>query len=290
MEPGVLGRAELQRLTLDGVFQSDDNNILIGQNTIKLHIGDTAWLPAGFIGDRRILIDDDHPLNLRPGDIITVITKERIRLPLHLSGCMYPRGRLLPVGILIPTTHIDPGFAGYLRVILANVGTNIIKLPFSYEVARAEFSTLSSSVDTPYHGVNAELKALNPQSDDLIIEVLPNFHGGPTLPDLLNRLTHIEAFMRSAARRRRRSRLVGVVSTSALLAGATVALAVLLGRKFISEYSRDVVGQVLTAGIVGLLALVAAITRSRITIFIRKLLEVEEDLKLPEADQAKNRS
>ena len=85
-------------------------------------------------------------------------------------------------------------------------------------------------------------------------------------------------------------RLVGVVSTSALLAGATVALAVLLGRKFISEYSRDVVGQVLTAGIVGLLALVAAITRSRITIFIRKLLEVEEDLKLPEADQAKNRS
>ncbi len=189
---------------------------------------------------------------------------------------MFPRGRLLPIGVLIPTTHIDPGFTGYLRVILANIGMNVIQVPYGYEVARAEFSTLTANIDTPYHGVNAELKTLNPQADELIVRTMSSPQRELAVSDIHQRLLRLERRVHADARRRKRHRFFSIVSILALLASALVALTIFATWKAVSGSAKDIFAQVAAASIVSILAVVFAVTRSRLTALYRKAVSIEE--------------
>jgi deoxycytidine triphosphate deaminase len=60
---------------------------------------------------------------LRPGHSVVVSTYERINLPAHLGGIVFPPSRLSSSGILVANLgHIDPGFCGCLRFTIINMG------------------------------------------------------------------------------------------------------------------------------------------------------------------------
>src|SRR5687768_648667 len=85
-ESGVLSRVDLENLHKDGFLGNSSGPVLIGQDTVKLHVGNVAWrsLDRSMPKNR---VSDDAPIRLAPGDIVTVITQEWVNVPLDLTAC-----------------------------------------------------------------------------------------------------------------------------------------------------------------------------------------------------------
>jgi hypothetical protein len=83
---------------------------------------------------------------------------------------------LLPsIGLLALNTTIDPGFEGYLRVTVFNVGAARVRLPRGLPIAKVDLTRLSSPVARHY-GLREDPKVSLPRDDYL-------FAGEPLVKD-----------------------------------------------------------------------------------------------------------
>jgi dCTP deaminase len=90
----------------------------VGPASIDLHLGDEIRVMEG--GPAKIVLDDDAdfravttlraldgPYELKPGETIHAITRERIRLPPDVGGWLEGRSRYARLGLMI---HVTSGF------------------------------------------------------------------------------------------------------------------------------------------------------------------------------------
>lgn len=259
---GVLTREQLRQLADQGVIGNAAGPVVIEQDTLKLHVGKVAWIAA----DARTIrqrVDQDNPVRIAPGDTVTVITQEEVRVPLDLTGCIWPRGRLLPLGVLNTAVHIDPGFNGHLRVVMMNVGRKIVDLPYGYEIARLQLSTLARGISTPYSGVNSDLEHVNPQADDIVATAAWKSDSQAVLDALTARVQILEKYAQGEFSRRRHRRLAYVVVAALAILAAVSFLAVLVGRSLGGASVKDLVIQVLAGVLTGAVAITASLVQRR---------------------------
>jgi deoxycytidine triphosphate deaminase len=260
---GTLTRARLKQLADSGAIRNSDGPVLIGQDTLKLHVGRIAWVSRDTKTCRQ-QVDPVHPIRISPGDTITVVTQEEVRVPLGLTGCAYPRGRLLPLGVLSTAVHIDPGFEGHLRVVIMNVGRRVVDLPYGYEVARLQLSTLTEALSTPYVGVNAELEYVNPQAEDIVLSsTIWKNDSQEAVDALANRIQLLESYVRDETARRRRRRVFFVITAALAIIAGLAFSTMIIGRSLGGASVRDLVIQVMAGTLTGVVAITGSLARQK---------------------------
>jgi dCTP deaminase len=91
---------------------------------------------------------------LKPGHTAVVVTRERLNFPPEIAGFGFPPTRISSSGILMTNPgHIDPGFEGYLKFTVINMG----KRRFQLRRGDAIVTCLLVQLDAPAH---ADYKAL----------------------------------------------------------------------------------------------------------------------------------
>lgn len=91
--------------------------------------------------------------DIQPGQMVGVISFERIELPLDLCGRFGVRSSYARLGInAFGGLQLDPGFKGKLVMNLLNVGPEPITVKMKEPIFSVEFERLEEPADQPYLG------------------------------------------------------------------------------------------------------------------------------------------
>jgi len=126
-----------------------DKKFLIFQNTKRTHID--VRRPADDIVEE-VVIDDDTPFMLHPGQFALGSTLETVSIPDDIIARIEGKSSLARYGLLIHSTagFIDPGWSGNLTLEFSNVGILAISLYNRMKIGHLSFNRLSTPADTPY--------------------------------------------------------------------------------------------------------------------------------------------
>jgi dCTP deaminase len=99
-----------------------------------------------------LIVAEDEPFVLHPGEFVLGQTLEWVELPDDLVARLEGKSSLGRLGLLIHSTagYVDPGWKGKLTLELSNVATLPIALYFGMKIGQISFLTMSSPVDRPY--------------------------------------------------------------------------------------------------------------------------------------------
>lgn len=102
--------------------------------------------------NRKIEVDVNNPIIMRPGDVVTIITYEEVQLPDDLLGRIISKGHLFSIGLSPVITFIDPGFSGKLGITFINHSKRSVKFRYKESICKIEFEKLGKKVKNPYRG------------------------------------------------------------------------------------------------------------------------------------------
>lgn len=101
-------------------------------------------------GDRGFVPVPAEGIPLNAGASVTVEVAEDLSVPLNLFGIIFPKGTLAHAhGVFCPTTKIDPGFTGRLRLLIFNGSGHRIMLHKGQIVGVATFLRTDVTVRGP---------------------------------------------------------------------------------------------------------------------------------------------
>lgn len=106
------------------------------------------------IGDamRTIVVNDDEPFIMQPGDFALASTIETLELADDLLGRLEGRSSIARLGITVHSTAavFEPGWIGTATMELSNLGRMAVALYPGMRICAFSFETVSSPVMTPY--------------------------------------------------------------------------------------------------------------------------------------------
>lgn len=100
-----------------------------------------------------IVVRDDEPFILQPGDFVLATTIESFTLPDNLLARLEGRSSLGRLGIVVHSTAsvFEPGWDGVVVMELGNLGRMPVALYPGMRVCALTFEELTSSADIPYN-------------------------------------------------------------------------------------------------------------------------------------------
>jgi dCTP deaminase len=101
---------------------------------------------------RTIVVEDDEPFIMQPGDFALASTIESLELPDDLLGRLEGRSSIARLGITVHSTAavFEPGWVGTATMELSNLGRMAVALYPGMRICAFSFETVSSPVMTPY--------------------------------------------------------------------------------------------------------------------------------------------
>ncbi|MEA2531650.1 MAG: dCTP deaminase [Thermomicrobiales bacterium] len=101
---------------------------------------------------RTIVVDEDEPFIMQPGDFALASTIESLELPDDLLGRLEGRSSIARLGITVHSTAavFEPGWVGTATMELSNLGRMAVALYPGMRICAFSFETVSSPVTTPY--------------------------------------------------------------------------------------------------------------------------------------------
>ena len=99
-----------------------------------------------------VVIDDDTPFFIHPGEFVLASTLEVVTLPDDILAQVEGKSSLGRIGLLIHATagFVDPGWHGKLTLELSNVAKMPIALHYGMKIGQLSFMRMSTPVDRPY--------------------------------------------------------------------------------------------------------------------------------------------
>lgn len=89
---------------------------------------------------------------LRPGDFSLASTVERFTMPNDLLARVADKSSWARKGLTVQNTVVEPGWAGFLTLELANHGPNTLKIEAGLPIAQIIFELLDEPTEQPYSG------------------------------------------------------------------------------------------------------------------------------------------
>ena len=84
--------------------------------------GDCYDVRIGHLISKRQGVKKDQTVALRPGELVTLLSKERVRLPANIVGLVIPRNGQAQRGILILNAgHVEPWYSGQIMAQVVNM-------------------------------------------------------------------------------------------------------------------------------------------------------------------------
>ena len=99
-----------------------------------------------------VMVDDDIPFILHPGEFVLGGTLEHIEVPDDLVARLDGKSSLGRIGLLIHSTagYVDPGWRGNLTLELSNVATLPLTLYSGMKIGQISFLRLTSRAENLY--------------------------------------------------------------------------------------------------------------------------------------------
>ncbi len=99
-----------------------------------------------------VVIEDDKPFILHPGEFVLGTLKEYIKLPSDLTAVVDGRSSIARLGITVHTTSgfINPGWGGKFVLEIGNAGKMPVLLYPNTRICKMIFFRLSSPSEVPY--------------------------------------------------------------------------------------------------------------------------------------------
>jgi len=106
------------------------------------------------IGDamRTIVVEEDEPFIMQPGDFALASTMESLELPDDLLGRLEGRSSIARLGITVHSTAalFEPGWVGTATMELSNLGRMAVALYPGMRICAFSFEPVSTPVSIPY--------------------------------------------------------------------------------------------------------------------------------------------
>ena len=99
-----------------------------------------------------VIVEDDEPFIVHPGEFILGNTVERIKLGDDLVARLEGKSSLGRLGLIVHATagYVDPGFDGNITLELSNVANLPIRLYPGMKVGQISFFAMSTPAERPY--------------------------------------------------------------------------------------------------------------------------------------------
>ena len=100
----------------------------------------------------KVVIGDDDPFMLHPGEFVLGSTLEHVELPDDLVARLEGKSSLGRIGLLIHSTagYVDPGWQGHLTLELSNVSNLPITLYHRMKIGQISFLRLTAPAERLY--------------------------------------------------------------------------------------------------------------------------------------------
>ena len=100
-----------------------------------------------------IVLENDEPFILHPGELALAMTLESVTLPDDIVGWLDGRSSLARLGLMVHVTahRIDPGWSGNIVLEFINAGKLPLALRAGMPIGALNFETLSSPAEFPYN-------------------------------------------------------------------------------------------------------------------------------------------
>jgi dCTP deaminase len=101
---------------------------------------------------RKIIVADNEPFMMHPGDFVLASTVETLELPDDLVGRLEGRSSLARLGIIVHSTAalFEPGWVGTATMELGNLGRIAVALYPGMRICSFHFEKLTSPAQVPY--------------------------------------------------------------------------------------------------------------------------------------------
>ncbi len=113
-----------------------------------LRIG--AIFKEGKIFSNEFNVEGNWNIEIKPSEIVTILTLEELNMPKNIAGTVYALNSLSSTGFLILNPgHIDPGFKGPISICAVNLSKSTIKLHYGKKIFTIIFDNLNKDAE-PY--------------------------------------------------------------------------------------------------------------------------------------------
>ncbi len=161
----VLSDGTIRRLVAEGHIEIDPwDPGMVQPASVDLRLGDSFRVfhnhriagidlrqpPANLT--EQVLVDEDSPFVIHPGEFALGRTLERVRLPDDVVARIEGKSSLGRLGLIVHATagFVDPGFQGSLTLEITNLTRVPIKLWAGLPIAQLSFMTLDRPAERPY--------------------------------------------------------------------------------------------------------------------------------------------
>ena len=150
-----LGKEEILRLVREGIIEIDPfDEGAVGPASVDLTLGNTFRvfspdevevysdsIDASKLGEL-ITLEDWEYIELKPGDFVLGITRERIRLPSNIMGILSGRSRFARLGLMVHVSSnlVHPGSNNRQVLEIVNMGPHLIRLHPGVRICQIAFT------------------------------------------------------------------------------------------------------------------------------------------------------
>jgi dCTP deaminase len=165
----ALSDRDIRRYLAEGKIRIDppiDFEVQLGPCSVDLTLGnsfavfeysrlpyiDTRKAADPSASMREVLVEDDQPFVLQPGELVLSSTRETLELADDVLARLEGRSSLARLGVIVHGTAgvFDPGWRGTAVLELANLGRMAVALYPGMRICSFTFEPLSSPAERPY--------------------------------------------------------------------------------------------------------------------------------------------
>lgn len=148
------GRIVIEPLA-DGAVQPASVDLRLDRSILVFRNNRVPYIDLRSTNERlteEVVIGDDDPFMLHPGEFVLGSTLERVEVPADLVARLEGKSSLGRVGLLIHSTagYVDPGWKGRLTLELSNVSNLPITLYHRMKIGQISFLRLSAPAERLY--------------------------------------------------------------------------------------------------------------------------------------------
>jgi dCTP deaminase len=117
----------------------------------ELSVGEEAFVTGE--SAKKINLKEGESISVPPGQVVLILTRETIKMPLTALGLLSIRFGLKVRGLInISGFHVDPGFEGKLVFSMYNAGVQNIQLSYGSRIFLLWLNSIDQPTTDKYHG------------------------------------------------------------------------------------------------------------------------------------------
>lgn len=164
----MLNNVEIANLIASVDLISNHEPTRVQAASYDLAIG-TIFRGGQIINGQHVRAND--PIEIAPGEVVTMLTREELHLPSDICGTAYAMNGQSSEGLLVLNPgHVDPGYKGPLTVVAVNLRKVPLALQLGDAIFTVVFNRLGQHANPPYQRAALPLREVERRANKKVVE------------------------------------------------------------------------------------------------------------------------